>query len=40
MYETSLEDVDRSKVLTVENAMIRPVTINVEVDGPKVAFSS
>ncbi|NLY78851.1 MAG: glycine betaine/L-proline ABC transporter ATP-binding protein [Lysinibacillus sp.] len=32
------EDVDRSKVLTVENAMIRPVTINVEVDGPKVAL--
>lgn len=32
------EDVDRSKVLTVENAMIRPVTVNVEVDGPKVAL--
>lgn len=32
------EDVDRSKVLTVENAMIRPVTIDVEVDGPKVAL--
>lgn len=32
------EDVDRSKVLTVENAMIRPVSINIEVDGPKVAL--
>lgn len=33
-----LEDVDRSKVLTAENAMIRPMTINVEHDGPKVAL--
>lgn len=33
-----LEDVDRSKVLTAENAMIRPVTINIEHDGPKVAL--
>jgi glycine betaine/proline transport system ATP-binding protein len=32
------EDVDRSKVLTVENAMIRPVSINIETDGPKVAL--
>ncbi|MEK4496664.1 quaternary amine ABC transporter ATP-binding protein [Ureibacillus sp. FSL W8-0352] len=35
---TFTEDVDRSKVLTVENAMIRPVSINVEADGPKVAL--
>lgn len=33
-----LEDVDRSKVLTAENAMIRPVTINTQHDGPKVAL--
>lgn len=33
-----LEDVDRSKVLTAENSMIRPMTINVEHDGPKVAL--
>lgn len=33
-----LEDVDRSKVLTAENAMIRPITINLEHDGPKVAL--
>lgn len=36
--QTFLEDVDRSKVLTAENAMIRPVTINIEHDGPKVAL--
>ena len=35
---TFLEDVDRSKVLTVENAMIRPMSVNVEIDGPKVAL--
>lgn len=35
---TFLEDVDRSKVLTVENAMIRPISVNVEIDGPKVAL--
>lgn len=33
-----LEDVDRSKVLTAENAMIRPITINIEHEGPKVAL--
>ena len=33
-----LEDVDRSKVITAENAMIRPMTINIEHDGPKVAL--
>lgn len=36
--KTFLEDVDRSKVLTVENAMIRPISVNVEMDGPKVAL--
>ncbi|TSI06173.1 glycine betaine/L-proline ABC transporter ATP-binding protein [Lysinibacillus sp. BW-2-10] len=36
--KTFLEDVDRSKVLTVENAMIRPISVNVELDGPKVAL--
>lgn len=36
--KTFLEDVDRSKVLTVENAMIRPITVNIELDGPKVAL--
>lgn len=35
---TFLEDVDRSKVLTVENAMVRPITINIKHDGPKVAL--
>lgn len=33
-----LEDVDRSKVLTAENAMIRPMTVQIEHDGPKVAL--
>ena len=33
-----IEDVDRSKVLTVENAMVRPISVNVELDGPKVAL--
>ncbi|MFP3917662.1 glycine betaine/L-proline ABC transporter ATP-binding protein [Lysinibacillus telephonicus] len=36
--KTFLEDVDRSKVLTVENAMIRPISVNIEMDGPKVAL--
>ncbi|RHW34955.1 glycine betaine/L-proline ABC transporter ATP-binding protein [Lysinibacillus yapensis] len=36
--KTFLEDVDRSKVITVENAMIRPITVNIELDGPKVAL--
>lgn len=35
---TFLEDVDRSKVLTAESAMVRPITINTEHDGPKVAL--
>lgn len=33
-----LEDVDRSKVLTAEHAMVRPITVNIEHDGPKVAL--
>jgi len=33
-----LEDVDRSKGLTAEHAMVRPMTINIEHDGPKVAL--
>lgn len=36
--QSFLEDVDRSKVLTAENAMIRPITINMDHDGPKVAL--
>jgi glycine betaine/proline transport system ATP-binding protein len=32
------EDVDRSKVLTAENIMEHPLTINVETDGPNVAL--
>ncbi|MEC1176991.1 glycine betaine/L-proline ABC transporter ATP-binding protein [Metasolibacillus meyeri] len=35
---TFLEDVDRSKVLTAENVMVRPMTVNIEVDGPNVAL--
>ncbi|WP_042475469.1 quaternary amine ABC transporter ATP-binding protein [Bacillus ndiopicus] len=35
---TFLEDVDRSKVLTAENVMVRPMTVNIENDGPKVAL--
>lgn len=35
---TFLEDVDRSKVLTAENVMVRPMTVNVENDGPTVAL--
>jgi glycine betaine/proline transport system ATP-binding protein len=35
---TFIEDVDRSKVLTAENAMVRAMTVNIEHDGPKVAL--
>lgn len=35
---TFVEDVDRSKVLTAENAMVRPVYVNVDLDGPTVAL--
>lgn len=33
-----IEDIDRSKVLTAENIMVRPVMINTDHDGPKVAL--
>ncbi|WP_108307311.1 quaternary amine ABC transporter ATP-binding protein [Metalysinibacillus jejuensis] len=33
-----VEDVDRSRVLTAENIMVRPISINIELDGPKVAL--
>ncbi|NEU30877.1 glycine betaine/L-proline ABC transporter ATP-binding protein [bacterium LRH843] len=36
--EKFVEDVDRSKVLTASNVMIRPETINIEKDGPRVAL--
>lgn len=36
--EKFVEDVDRSKVFTAENVMIRPETINYEKDGPRVAL--
>ncbi|TMW70110.1 quaternary amine ABC transporter ATP-binding protein [Alteribacter natronophilus] len=36
--ERFVEDVDRSKVFTAENIMIRPETVNVEKDGPRVAL--
>ncbi len=32
--ERFIEDVDRSKVLTASKVMIRPVTVNIEKDGP------
>ena len=36
--EAFLEDVDRSRVLTAENVMVRPMTVNIINDGPKVAL--
>lgn len=36
--KTFVEDVDRSKVLTAENVMVRPVYVNTDLDGPKVAL--
>ena len=36
--EKFVEDVDRSKVFTAENVMIRPETVNIEKDGPRVAL--
>ena len=33
-----VEDVDRSKVLTAQNIMIKPITTNIDIDGPKVAL--
>ena len=32
------EDVDRSKILTAENIMESPLTINIETEGPNVAL--
>ncbi|EHI70756.1 quaternary amine ABC transporter ATP-binding protein [Streptococcus ictaluri] len=34
-----VEDVDRSKVLTAQNIMIKPITTTVELDGPQVALN-
>lgn len=36
--EKFIEDVDRSKVFTAQHVMIRPETINIEKDGPRVAL--
>ncbi|WP_283679087.1 glycine betaine/L-proline ABC transporter ATP-binding protein [Lentilactobacillus sp. Marseille-Q4993] len=36
--ERFIEDVDRTKVLTAENVMIRPNTVNIEKDGPRIAI--
>lgn len=37
--EKFVEDVDRSKVITACKVMVRPETINVEKDGPRVALN-
>lgn len=34
-----VEDVDRSKVLTAQNIMIKPLTTILEIDGPQVALT-
>ncbi|MBJ8325546.1 quaternary amine ABC transporter ATP-binding protein [Streptococcus pacificus] len=34
-----VEDVDRSKVLTAQNIMIKPVIANIDSDGPKMALN-
>lgn len=34
-----VEDVDRSKVLTAQNIMIKPIATTVEIDGPQVALN-
>jgi len=36
--EKFVEDVDRSKILTAENIMKRPETVNIERHGPRVAL--
>lgn len=36
--EKFIESVDRTKVLTAENVMIRPTTINIQKDGPRLAL--
>ena len=33
-----IEDVDRSKVLTAQNIMIKPITATIDLDGPQVAL--
>lgn len=33
-----IEDVDRSKVLTAQNIMIKPITTNIDIDGPKLPW--
>lgn len=34
-----VEDVDRSKVLTAQHIMIKPITTTVDLDGPQVALN-
>ncbi|PWG00606.1 glycine betaine/L-proline ABC transporter ATP-binding protein [Levilactobacillus bambusae] len=36
--ERFIEDVDRSKVLTASRVMIRPVTVNIDKDGPRITL--
>ncbi|WDF83333.1 glycine betaine/L-proline ABC transporter ATP-binding protein [Lacticaseibacillus pabuli] len=36
--ERFIEDVDRSKVITAGSVMIRPYTVNIDRDGPRVAL--
>ncbi|PSL51349.1 glycine betaine/proline transport system ATP-binding protein [Salsuginibacillus halophilus] len=36
--EKFVEDVDRSKVYTASNVMVRPETVNIEKEGPRVAL--
>ncbi|KRM86790.1 quaternary amine ABC transporter ATP-binding protein [Lacticaseibacillus thailandensis] len=36
--ERFIEDVDRTKVITVGSVMIRPYTVNVDTDGPRLAL--
>lgn len=36
--ERFIEDVDRTKVLTASNVMIRPTFVNIDKDGPRIAM--
>lgn len=36
--ESFVQDVDRSKVLVAQNIMIKPVTLNIEKEGPLIAL--
>ncbi|MBW1605215.1 glycine betaine/L-proline ABC transporter ATP-binding protein [Lactobacillus sp. Sy-1] len=36
--EAFIQGVDRTKILTAENVMVRPTTINIEKDGPRIAL--